>query len=109
MYLKVTAEGASAVDLLRGAAAAQEVFAKAGIDPIDGARGWAALQAWDINSFLPEYEPPEELGRCGDIWLDAQSAAVSTALERLPAHERHGYLELILSDEEKERYFQLPD
>lgn len=109
MYLKVTAEGASAVDLLRGAAAAQEVFAKAGIDPIDGARGWAALQEWDINSFQPEYEPPEELGRCGDIWLDAQSAAVNTALDKLPVSERRGYLELILSDEEKEQHFSMPD
>jgi hypothetical protein len=109
MYLKVTADGASAVDLLRGAAAAQEVFAKAGIKPIDGARGWAALEWWDINSFLPEYEPPEELGRCGDIWLDAQSAAISTALEKLPVADRHGYLELILSEAEQEQYFPIPD
>jgi hypothetical protein len=109
MYLKVTADGASAVDLMRGAAAAQEVFAKAGIEPIDGARGWAALEAWDINSFLPEYEPPEELGRCGDIWLDAQSAAISTALEKLPVADRHGYLELILSEAEQEQYFPIPD
>jgi hypothetical protein len=109
MYLKVTAEGATKTDLQRGVAAAEAVFAEAGIEPIDGARGWTALEAWDINSFLPEYEPPEELGRFGDIWLDAQSAAISTALEKLPVYERRGYLELILSEAEQEQYFPIPD
>jgi len=109
MYLKVTAEGALKRDLQRGVAAAKAVFAKAGIEPIDGAKGWAALEWWDINSFAPECEPPEDVGRCGDIWLDAQTAAINAALGKLPDGQRRGYLELILSKEEQKRYFPIPD
>lgn len=96
MYvLRLTIEGATEDEMKKGIDAAKAVFDKAGVHPAIAADGWWAMQEWDEGGFA--YPLSEEDHRNGDIWLEAEKAAVNACCDGWEANHKPylGALELV--------------
>ncbi|WP_292622015.1 hypothetical protein [Mesorhizobium sp.] len=61
-------EDATPEELTRGIAAAEAVFARAGITALQGAEGLFALEGWDIKGFPDDDKPTEDEDRAATVW-----------------------------------------
>ncbi|MCA0046298.1 hypothetical protein LB577_04930 [Mesorhizobium sp. B283B1A] len=71
MELRLNIEDATPEELARGIAAAEAVFARAGITTLQGAEGLFALEGWDIKGFPEDDKPTEDEDRAAAVWLEA--------------------------------------
>ncbi|RUX46042.1 hypothetical protein EOA22_34355, partial [Mesorhizobium sp. M7A.F.Ca.US.014.04.1.1] len=97
MELRLNIEGATSKELARGVAAAEAVFARAGITALQGAEGLFALEGWDIKGFPEDDKPTEDEDRAAIIWEEADEAATIACCAGWPEDTipRHQVMELI--------------
>ncbi|MEI5680520.1 MULTISPECIES: hypothetical protein [unclassified Mesorhizobium] len=73
MSITIHIPGANPEEIVRGLLAAQAVFDKAGVTPLQAAEAQYAMEGWDILGF--EGEGPDNSDIC-DVWREADVAAV---------------------------------
>jgi len=97
MELRLNIEGATPEELARGVAAAEGVFERAGITPLQGAEGLFALEGWDIKGFPEDDKPTEDEDQAATIWMEADEAATTACCAGWPEDKvpRHQIMELI--------------
>ena len=82
------------------------MFHKEGMNPVDAANGFFAMESWDDAGFPDDGDDAmtEEEGRGADIWLEATKAAVKACCSTWtdPPMPFTDSLELVLTPEEKE-------
>lgn len=81
MKLWLEVEGASEADIQRGLEAAEAVFKKTGVSPLQAVEGWFAMENWDIAGFPDDGSLTDEERRLAGVWLDAEDAAQDACLE----------------------------
>ncbi|MER8505306.1 hypothetical protein [Mesorhizobium sp. M0618] len=69
MELRLNIEDATPQELARSIAAAEAVFAPAGITALQGAEGLFALEGWDIKGFPEDGKPTEEEDRAATVFV----------------------------------------
>ncbi|WP_245261348.1 hypothetical protein [Mesorhizobium sp. L103C131B0] len=80
-------EDATPQELARGIAAAETVFARAGITALQGVEGLFALEGWDIKGFPEDDKPTEDEDRAATVWLEADEAAATACCAGWPAEK----------------------
>lgn len=95
MKLRLNLNEASPEEMARGIAAAEAVFADAGISAEEAADGMFALEAWDDQSFPEDDEPTEADDRAAAVWMDANKAALEACCAGWPEVPRELRLELL--------------
>ncbi|MER9296988.1 hypothetical protein NKI38_10930 [Mesorhizobium sp. M0621] len=97
MELRLNIEGATPEEHARGVAAADAVFARAGITPLQGADGLFALDGWDIKGFPEDDQPTEDEARAAAVWVEADKAAATACCAGWPEEKvpHHQIMELI--------------
>lgn len=95
MKLRLNLDEASPEELARGIAAAEAVFAAAGISAEEAANGMFALEGWDDQSFPEDEEPTEDDDRAAAVWMDANKAALKACCTDWPEVPRELRLELL--------------
>lgn len=97
MELRLNIEGATPEELAHGVAAAEAVFAQAGITALQGAEGLFALEGWDIKGFPEDDQPTEDEDRAATVWMEADEAATKACCAGWPEDTipRHQIMELI--------------
>lgn len=106
-FLRLTIEGATEDETMRGLHAAMAVFEKAGINPYDAAGGVQARERWDAAGF-PENDEifSEQDGREAAVWDDAVEAAFKACCADWPADRpREGDGLEVFLDEEAKAFF----
>ncbi|TPK61149.1 hypothetical protein FJ930_27860 [Mesorhizobium sp. B2-4-15] len=76
MQLRLNIEGASSDEIAHGIAAAEAVFARAGISAEAAADGMFALEGWDIQGFPDDEQMSEEEDEAASVWMEANKAAI---------------------------------
>ncbi len=111
MELRLNIENATPEELARGIAAAEAVFARAGITALQGAEGLFALEGWDINGFPEDDKRTEDEDRAATVWLEADEAATTACCAGWPEDKipRHQVMELINVPRTKLQAEALPD
>ncbi|QKC98396.1 hypothetical protein [Mesorhizobium sp. NZP2298] len=111
MELRLSIEGATPEELARGVAAAEAVFARAGITALQGAEGLFALEGWDIKGFPEDDQPTEDEDRAATVWMEADEAATTACCAGWPEDKvpRHQIMELIDVPRTKLQAEALPD
>ena len=84
MELRLNVESATHQEIERGIAAAEAVFARAGITALQGAEGLFALEGWDIKGFPEDDKPTEDDDRAATVWLEADEAAAAACCADWP-------------------------
>ncbi|MGY2991218.1 hypothetical protein [Mesorhizobium sp. URHB0026] len=97
MELRLNIEGATPEELACGVAAAEAVFARAGITGLQGAEGLFALEGWDIKGFPEDDQPTEDEDQAASVWMEADEAAMAACCAGWPEDKvpRHQIMELI--------------
>lgn len=100
MELRLNIEGAAPEELARGVAAAEAVFAHAGITALQGAEGLFALEGWDIKGFPEDDQPTEHEDQAASVWMEADEAATAACCagwpeDKVPRH-RHSPNEIAI-------------
>ncbi|WP_245486312.1 hypothetical protein [Mesorhizobium sp. M7A.F.Ca.US.010.02.1.1] len=97
MELRLNIEGATPEELARGVAAAEAVFARAGITALQGAEGLFALEGWDIKGFPEDDQPTENEDQAASAWEEADEAATIACCAGWPQDKvpHHQVMELI--------------
>ncbi|MES0100504.1 hypothetical protein [Mesorhizobium sp. M0019] len=97
MELRLNIQGATSQGLALGIAAAEAVFARAGITALQGAEGLFALKGWDIKGFPDDDKPTEDEDLAAAVWMEADKAAAAACCAGWPEEKvpRHQVMELI--------------
>ncbi|MER8859105.1 hypothetical protein NKI09_15805 [Mesorhizobium sp. M0757] len=111
MELRLNIEGATPQELCRGIAAAEAVFARAGITALQGAEGLFALEGWDIKGFPEDDKPTEDEDQAATVWLEADKAAAAACCAGWPEEKvpHHQVMELIDVPRTKLQAEAIPD
>ncbi|ESZ05791.1 hypothetical protein X737_35535 [Mesorhizobium sp. L48C026A00] len=111
MELRLNIEDATPQELVRGIAAAETVFARAGITALQGAEGLFALEGWDIKGFPEDDKPTEDEDRAATVWLKADEAAATACCAGWPEDKvpHHQVMELINVPRTKLQAEAIPD
>lgn len=110
--LKLTINGATPEEIVRGLNAAMNVFEKAGINPYDAAGGKFARDLWDDLGFPEDDEDfTDHDAHEAAIWDQAEEAAVNTCCASWPEDRpRTGDgLEVIIDDDTRKELFGTDD
>jgi hypothetical protein len=96
MSITIHIPGAKPEEIVRGLLAAQQVFEKAGVTPLQAAEAAFDMEGWDIQGF--QGDAPDNADIC-NVWLDADQAAVEACCAGWPKDKIPHIAELALSDE----------
>jgi hypothetical protein len=94
MSITIHIPSANPEEIVRGLLAAQAVFDKAGVTPLQAAEAQFDMDGWDIQGF--EGEGPDNSDIC-DVWREADVAAVKACCEGWPKEKVPDTAELELS------------
>jgi hypothetical protein len=93
MKLRLEIMGASPAESQRGIAAADAVFAAAGISAEQATDGMFALEGWDDASFQADMEPDEDEDLAASVWMEANKAAIQACCADWPVDAVDGQLQ----------------
>lgn len=77
--LTINIDGATPDEIAKGIAAAEGVFKKAGVHPLDGANAVFDIEGWDIKGFRGRLSA--EVWEHFDVWCRAERAALEACCE----------------------------